>query len=71
VEEFLFSKRLDEVKENLTELFELEQVRRCICIGFCILYSFTKKLPEFKAVCQMLIGLVEDSVIQATDIEEG
>jgi len=71
VDEYLFSKKLDEMRENLTETLELEQIRRCICIGFCILYSFSKKLPDFKAFCQMLIELVKDSTIQVTDIEEG
>ena len=71
VEEYLFSRKLEEVKENLIEISDIEQIQRCICIGFCILYSFTKKPDDFKAVCQMTVDLVEDSAIRAIDVEEG
>lgn len=67
----MFSKKLDEIKENIAETCSSEQVQDCICIGFCILYSFTKKLPEFKAISQMIIELVRSSAIRGTDVEEG
>ena len=59
------------MKENFTEMSEVEQVQRCVSVGLCLLYSFTKTAADFKKVCQIIIDLSQDSAIRVGDVEEG
>ncbi len=71
MEEYLLSQKVDDVKENLTEMAEVEQIPKCICVGLSLLYSFTKAPGDFKKIYQMIAELTQDAAVRLSDIEEG
>ena len=71
IEEFLISRRVEDVKESLNETAELEQMQKCFCVGHFLLYSFSKSGTDFRDVYQLVVELYKEHTIRMGDVEEG
>ena len=70
VDEYLHSKRGEDVVECVNETIENEKISKCICFGHSLVWAFTKRRPDFQEVCQLVASLHKSAFISSPEVEE-
>ena len=71
IDEYLHSKKIEDVMECITETVESERIVKCICLGHFIIWGFSKTRSNFQEVSHLLVALHKSAFVSSGEVEEG
>ena len=70
VDEFLHSKRVEDVTDCITETVEDEKIAKSVCFGHFLVWAFSKRRTDFQEIFRLIASLHKSSFVTSAEVEE-
>ncbi len=70
MDEYLLHKQISDVKDTIADLADVHHVPKAVSAGHLVLYSYTKKPDEFRAVSELLLQLFKEGILVEVELDE-